>query len=56
VSDGLWEVVRPLLPQEPPKPKGGRPRIPDRAALSGIIYVLRTGIPWGMLGIVKITL
>ena len=35
VGDELWAVVEPLLPQEPPKPKGGRPRISDRAALSG---------------------
>lgn len=46
VSDELWNVVAPLLPPEPPKPKGGRPRLPDRAALTGIIFVLRTGIPW----------
>ena len=49
VSDELWTVVEPLLPLEPPKPKGGRPRLPDRAALSGIIFVLRTGIPWELL-------
>jgi transposase len=49
VSDELWAVVAPLLPPEPPKPKGGRPRISDRAALTGIIFVLRTGIPWEML-------
>ena len=46
VSDDLWAIVEPLLPEEPPKPKGGRPRVPDRAALTGIIFVLRTGIPW----------
>ena len=46
ISDELWAVIRPLLPQEPPKPKGGRPRVPDRAALTGILFVLRTGIPW----------
>ena len=40
VSDALWEIIRPLLPPEPPKPKGGRPRVPDRAALTGIIFVL----------------
>ena len=49
VSDTLWEAIAPLLPPEPPKPKGGRPRIPDRAVLSGIIFVLKSGIPWEML-------
>ncbi len=49
VSDGLWEIVEPLLPKEPPKPKGGRPRVSDRAALAGIVFVLKSGIPWEML-------
>ena len=49
VSDELWAVVAPLLPPEPPKPKGGRPRLSDRAALTGIIFVLKSGIPWEML-------
>jgi transposase len=49
VSDELWALVAPLLPPEPPKPKGGRPRVPDRAALTGIIFVLKSGIPWEML-------
>ena len=44
VPDALWELVQPLLPPEPPKPKGGRPRIPDRACLTGIVFVLQTGI------------
>nr|WP_238135712.1 IS5 family transposase [Xanthomonas fragariae] len=26
--------------------KGGRPRISDQQALNGIVYVLRTGVPW----------
>ena len=49
VSDELWAVVTPLLPQEPPKPKGGRPRISDRAALTGILVVLKSGIGWELL-------
>jgi transposase len=49
VSDELWAVVAPLLPPEPPKSKGGRPRVSDRAALTGIIFVLKSGIPWEML-------
>ena len=49
VSDDLWAVVAPLLPPEPPKPNGGRPRVPDRAALTGILFVLKSGIPWEML-------
>src|SRR5829696_5361901 len=49
VPDDLWEAIEPLLPQEQPKPKGGQPRIPDRAALAGIIFVLRTGCPWRLL-------
>ncbi len=46
VPDDLWAIVDPLLPPEPPKPKGGRPRVPDRACLTGILFVLKTGIPW----------
>src|SRR5215213_2093965 len=46
VCDDLWEAIEPLLPKEPPKPKGGRPRVSDRAALGGIVFVLRTGCPW----------
>jgi transposase len=50
VSDALWTIIMPLLPPEPPKPKGGRPRrISDRAALTGILFVLKSGIPWEML-------
>ena len=49
VPDDLWDRVEPLVPAEPPKPKGGRPRIPDRACLTGIIFVLKSGIPWEML-------
>src|SRR5215207_4182360 len=46
VSDELWSVVEPLLPAPRPKKKAGRPRIPDRACLTGIVFVLKTGIQW----------
>ena len=49
VSNDLWAVVAPLLPPRPPRPKGGRPPIEDRAALTGILFVLKSGIPWEML-------
>jgi transposase len=49
VSDELWQIIEPLLPPEPEKPKGGRPRVSNRAALAGILFVLQTGIPWEML-------
>jgi transposase len=49
VTDELWRVVEPLLPPPPTYPKGGRPRVADRAALTGILFVLRSGIPWELL-------
>jgi transposase len=49
VPDGLWNLIEPLLPIPSPKPQGGRPRLTDRACLAGIIFVLRSGIPWRML-------
>ena len=49
VPNDLWAVIAPFLPPEPPKPKGGRPRVTDRAALTGILFVLKTGIRWEFL-------
>src|SRR5437763_4091129 len=47
VSDELWAIVEPLLPPKPAHPEGGRPfSVSDRAALTGILFVLKTGIPW----------
>jgi transposase len=46
VPDALWARIEPLLPAVRPKPRGGRPPIDDRAALAGILFVLRTGIGW----------
>ena len=49
ISDELWAVIAPLLPPPPSHAKGGRPRVADRRALNGILYVLRTGLPWNYL-------
>ncbi|OHZ00515.1 transposase [Salinicola sp. MIT1003] len=49
VSDELWIIVEPLLPEPRTGARGGRPPISNRAALTGIIFVLRSGIPWRML-------
>jgi len=46
VPDELWALVEPILPVHPPSPKGGKPRTPDRVCLTGILFVLKTGIPW----------
>jgi transposase len=49
VSDELWEAVRPLLPAHPPSRKGGRPRVGDRECLTGLVFLLRTGLAWRFL-------
>ena len=46
LPDEVWDQVKPAIPPEPPKPKGGRPRMDDRRALNGIFYVMRTGCQW----------
>ena len=46
VSDELWNLVEPLLPKHPFIPGIGKPRVPDRICLTGILFVLKTGIPW----------
>lgn len=46
VPERLWQQIAPLLPRERAKPRGGRPRVPDRVVLAGIIYRLRTGCQW----------
>lgn len=50
VPDELWQRIEPLLPKEKPKPKGGRPPVPARKVLAGVLYRLRTGCPWKALG------
>ena len=50
VPDELWEAIEPLLPRHKARPgKRGRPPVDDRACLTGIVFVLRSGIPWKLL-------
>src|SRR5215475_5156330 len=46
LPDELWKIIEPILPEWTPSPKGGQPRLDDRKALTGILFVLKTGIPW----------
>jgi hypothetical protein len=49
LPDALWNLIQPLLPPSPRGANGGRPRLPNRACFMGILFVLRSGIPWEML-------
>lgn len=46
LTDQLWQIIEPLLPPVKKHPKGGRPTVSNRDALTGILFVLKTGIPW----------
>lgn len=45
----LWKEIEPLLPQQTASPKGGRPPVSNRACLTGILFILKSGVPWNML-------
>ncbi len=49
IPDELWGKIRIILPKEKPSKTVGRPIIPYRKVLDGILYVLRTGCQWKML-------
>ena len=50
IPDALWERMEPLLPPRPAHPLGcHNPRVPDRSAMNGILFVLRTGCQWNAL-------
>jgi transposase len=50
VPDALWDQMEPLLPTGKPHPLGcHNPRVPDRDAMNGILFVLRTGCQWNAL-------
>jgi transposase len=51
LDDELWKLIEPLLP--PPKKRRrrnpGRKPLGNRQVLTGILFVLKTGIPWEFL-------
>ena len=49
IPDKLWKEIRNILPKEKPSKTVGRPIVPYRKVLDGILYVLRTGCQWKML-------
>src|SRR5262245_59284447 len=46
LDEDLWSVIARRLPSRDGPPRPGRPPTPDRLPMTGIIFVLRTGIPW----------
>ena len=46
VTDDLWKLIEPLIPAFTGGPKGGHPAVNNRVCLTGILFVLKTGIPW----------
>lgn len=49
IPDDLWDEIKLLLPREKLDKTIGRPVVPFRRVLDGILYVLRTGCQWKML-------
>jgi transposase len=51
IPDGLWAELEPLLPKHKTNHPLGchRPRVPDRTAMNGIFFVLKTGCQWNAL-------
>jgi transposase len=49
VPDQLWNAIQPLLPPPTSKPKGGQPRLPDRAVAGATVFMPRAGPPWRLL-------
>lgn len=50
VPDDLWDgFVLPILRRYDPEPRTGRPRIDQRRAFNGVIFILRSGCQWNRL-------
>ena len=49
IPDELWDEIVSVLPKEKPDNAIGRPIVPYRKVMDGILYILRTGCQWKML-------
>ncbi len=49
IPDELWDEIRNILPREKPSKTIGRPIVPFRKVLDGVLYILRTGCQWKLL-------
>jgi len=49
LTDDLWRILEPLLPREKPLGTPGRPMVPNRRVVLGMLYVLLNGCPWNAL-------
>lgn len=50
VDDRLWAIIEPLIPRKRRRRRyPGRRRLDERRVLTGILFVLQSGIPWEML-------
>jgi len=46
LPDDVWAIIEPILTTREASPLGGRPRLSDKQALIGILFVLKTGMAW----------
>ncbi len=46
LTDEQWNLISDLFPEQPVGPKGGRPPVPSRPCVEGIIWILRSGARW----------
>jgi len=46
ISDEKWEILKPLLPQEPSRRKKGMPHTDFRCVFNTIFWILKTGARW----------
>lgn len=46
LTDEQWDLISEFFPEPPPRPQGGRPPVPARLCVEGILWMLRSGARW----------